>query len=83
MTSEDPFTLPLPLEEPAPQRVKGSISFDHSKKGVNRLGQPKFHNAFRATVTYNGKKYRKRSIDKTDCERFLRHLADLYAKGQL
>lgn len=83
MSHSDPFTLELPFDDPSPRRVKGSISFDHSKKGVNRFGQPKFHNAYRATVTYNGKKYRKRSIDRADCERFLQQLADLHSKGLL
>lgn len=64
-------------------KVKGTIYWDHSKKGVNSFGSPKFHNAFRVTVTYNGKTYRKRSIDRGDCERFLEKLARLYAEGKL
>ena len=64
-------------------KLKGSIYWDHSKKGVNSFGSPKFHNAFRATVTYNGKIYRKRSIDRADCERFLEKMAKLYAEGKL
>lgn len=64
-------------------KVKGSIYWDHSKKGNNRFGSPKFHNAFRATVTYNGKTYRKRSLDRHDCELFLEELARLYARGEL
>lgn len=64
-------------------RVKGSIYWDHSKKGVNSFGSPKYHNAFRATVKYNGKTYRKRSTDRRDCERFLEKLAKLFAEGEL
>ena len=64
-------------------KVKGSIYWDHSKKGVNSFGSPKYHNAFRATVTYNGKTYRKRSVDRHDCERFLEKLAKLFAEGEL
>lgn len=70
------------LREKKP-KVKGSIYWDHSKKGVNSFGSPKFHNAFRATVTYNGKTYRKRSIDRGDCERFLEKMARLFAEGKL
>ena len=78
----DTWTLELPFDKVSEKtRVKGSISYDHSKKGVNSLGQPKFHNAYRATVVYNGKKYRKRSIDRRDCERFLEHLAELHRQG--
>lgn len=64
-------------------KVKGTIYWDHSKKGVNSFGSPKFHNAFRTTVTYNGKTYRKRSIDRGDCKRFLEKMAKLYAEGKL
>ena len=64
-------------------RVKGSIYWDHSKKGVNSLGPPKYHNAFRATVAYNRKIYRERSIDRRDRERFLEKPAELYAEGKL
>ena len=72
---------PSPVEQKP--RVKGSIYWDHSKKGVNSFGSPKYHNAFRATVKYNGKTYRKRSTDRRDCERFLEKLAKLYAEGKL
>ena len=68
---------------PPTQKIKGSISYDNSKKGVDRFGRPKYHNAFRATVTYNGKTYRKRSSVRINCEKFLENLADLHAKGLL
>ena len=64
-------------------KVKGTIYWDHSKKGVNRFESPKYHNAYRATVTYNGKIYRKRSIDRHDCELFLIEMARRYEAGEL
>lgn len=60
------------------QYIKGSISFDTSKKGDGMLGI-KRHAAWRAVVVYDGKRYRKRSIDRTDCEQFLIVLADNHA----
>lgn len=60
------------------QYIKGSISFDTSKKGDGMLGI-KRHAAWRAVVVYDGKRYRKRSIDRTDCEKFLIALADNHA----
>ena len=49
--------------------VKGSISFDTSKKG-DGIRSIKRHAAWRAVVVYEGKRFRKRSIDREDCERF-------------
>ena len=55
-------------------KVKGSITFDTSKKGESIRGI-KRHASWRAVVVYEGKRYRKRSIDRADCERFLIGLA--------
>lgn len=63
------------------QYIKGSISFDTSKKGDGMLGI-KRHAAWRAVVVYDGKRYRKRSIDRTDCERFLVNLAASFAEKE-
>lgn len=63
------------------QYIKGSISFDISKKGDGMLGI-KRHAAWRAVVVYDGKRYRKRSIDRTDCERFLVNLAASFAEKE-
>lgn len=63
------------------QYIKGSISFDISKKGDGILGI-KRHAAWRAVVVYDGKRYRKRSIDRTDCERFLADLAANFAEKE-
>lgn len=59
--------------------VKGSITFDTSKKGESIRGI-KRHASWRAVVVYDGKKFRKRSIDRTNCERFLIGLAAEYAE---
>ena len=63
------------------QYIKGSISFDTSKKGDGILGI-KRHAAWRAVVVYDGKRYRERSIDRTDCERFLIDLAADHAERE-
>ena len=63
------------------QYIKGSISFDTSKKGDGILGI-KRHAAWHAVVVYDGKRYRKRSIDRTDCERFLIDLAADHAERE-
>ncbi len=42
----------------------------------------KRHAAWRAVVVYDGKRYRKRSIDRTDCERFLVNLAASFAEKE-
>lgn len=41
------------------------------------------HPTYRAEVTYNGVKYRKRSAERADCEQFLAQLAEKYEKGLL
>lgn len=61
--------------------VKGSISFDTSKKGDGIRGI-KRHASWRAVVVYEGKRFRKRSIDREDCERFLMELAVVYAEKE-
>ena len=63
------------------REVKGSIYFDTSKKGEGIWGI-KRHASWRAVVDYDGHRYRKRSIDKRDCELFLIRLADEYAEKQ-
>ncbi len=61
--------------------LKGSITFDSSKKGENIRGI-KRHASWRAVVVYDGQKFKKRSIDRTDCERFLIKLAAEYAEKE-
>lgn len=51
--------------------VRGTIYHDKSSKGLNLYGKPSRHNAYRAEVSYQGKKYRKRSILYMDCVQFL------------
>lgn len=63
------------------QKVKGSITFDTSKKGEGIRGI-KRHASWRAVVMYEGKRFRKRSIDREDCERFLMELAAVYAEKE-
>ena len=50
--------------------VKGSISFDKSFKDMY-WGRPRNHNEYRADVTYNGRRYRKRSKNREECVDFL------------
>jgi hypothetical protein len=64
------------------QYIKGSISFDTSKKKGDGMLGIKRHAAWRAVVVYDGKRYRKRSIDRTDCERFLVNLAASFAEKE-
>lgn len=61
--------------------VKDSISFDASKKGDSIRGI-KRHAAWRDVVVYEGKRFRKRSIDREHCERFLMELAAIYAEKE-
>lgn len=63
------------------REIKGSISFDTSKKrdGIRGI---KRHASWRAVVTYDGKRYRKRSTDRGDCERFLVELANVQEKKE-
>lgn len=68
-------------EEPAAP-VKGTIYVDTSKKGSSKF-QTRRHNVFRAEVIYDGVRYRKRSSNRSDCERFLKELAEKYDKGLL
>ena len=63
------------------RKVKGSISFDTSKKG-DGIRSIKRHAAWRAVVVYDGKRFRKRSIDREDCERFLMELAAVNAEKE-
>lgn len=42
----------------------------------------KRHAAWRAVVVYDGKRYRKRSIDRTDYERFFVNLAASFAEKE-
>lgn len=42
----------------------------------------KRHAAWRAVVVYDGKHYRKRSIDRTDYERFFVNLATSFAEKE-
>jgi len=55
------------------RELKGTIYFDTSKKGEGIRGI-KRHAAWRATVEYDEYRYRKRSKDRQDCERFLLRL---------
>lgn len=61
--------------------VKGSITFDTSKKGESIRGITR-HASWRAVVVYEGKRFRKRSTDRADCERFLTELATEYAEEE-
>lgn len=61
--------------------IKGSITFDTSKKGEGMRGI-KRHASWRAVVVYEGKRFRKRSTDRADCERFLTELATEYAEEE-
>lgn len=63
------------------RKVKGSFSFDTSKKG-DGIRSIKRHAAWRAVVVYEGKRFRKRSIDRADCERFLMEPAAIYAEKE-
>lgn len=63
------------------QKVKGSITFDTSKKGEGIRGI-KRHASWRAVAVYEGQRFRKRSIDRADCERFLMKLAAIYAEKE-
>lgn len=63
------------------REVKGSIYFDTSKKGEGIRGI-KRHASWRATVEYDGHRYRKRSIDRRDCELFLLRMADEHEEKQ-
>lgn len=63
------------------REVKGTIYFDTSKKGEGIQGI-KRHSAWRADVDYDGHRYRKRSIDKRDCELFLLRMANEYEEKQ-
>lgn len=55
-------------------KVRGSIYLDHSTKGAGSFGRIPRHNAYRAEVSYGGRRYRKRSIDFHDCLKFLLRL---------
>ena len=68
--------------EEMPKPTKGTIYLDTSKKGVTKF-KTRRHNSYRAEVTYNGVKYRKRSAERADCEQFLAQLAEKYEKGLL
>ncbi len=77
-----PEQLSFFFYEPPALTVKGTIYYDQSKKGVTKF-KTRRHNAFRAEVTYNGVKYRKRSTDPEDCKKFLEEMALKYDKGLL
>ena len=61
--------------------VKGSITFDTSKKGESIQGI-KRHASWREVVVYEGKRFRKRSIDRADCESFLIELVTEYVEKE-
>ena len=61
---------------------QGNDLLHQSKKDVTKF-KTRRHNAFRAEVTYNGVKYRKRSTDPEDCKKFLEEMALKYDKGLL
>lgn len=75
-------TADILLFEEMPKPTKGTIYLDTSKKGVTKF-KTRRHNSYRAEVTYNGVKYRKRSAERADCEQFLAQLAEKYEKGLL
>ena len=77
-----PEQLSFFFYEPPQLKDKGTIYYDQSKKGVTKF-KTRRHNAFRAEVTYNGTKYRKRSTDPEDCRRFLEEMAEKYDNGLL
>ena len=77
-----PEQLSFFFYEPPALKVKGTIYYDQSKKDVTKF-KTRRHNAFRAEVTYNGVKYRKRSTDPEDCKRFLEEMAEKYDNGLL
>lgn len=79
---EKPEQLTFFFFEEMPKPTKGTIYLDTSKKGVTKF-KTRRHNAYRAEVTYNGVKYRKRSAERADCEKFLAQLAEMYEKGLL
>lgn len=80
--SEHPEQLTLSFYEKPVKSVKGTIYLDTSKKGATRY-KAAYHNLFRAEVSYNGVKYRKRSADRRVCEEFLLELARKHEKGLL
>lgn len=77
-----PEQLSFFFYEPPQLKVKGTIYYDQRKKGVTKF-KTRRHNAFRAEVTYNGTKYRKRSTDPEDCRRFLEEMAEKNDNGLL
>ncbi len=79
---EKPEQLTFFFFEEMPKPTKGTIYLDTSKKGVTKF-KTRRHNSYRAEVTYNGVKYRKRSAERADCEQFLAQLAEKYEKGLL
>lgn len=76
---EKPEQLTFFFFEEMPKPTKGTIYLDTSKKGVTKF-KTRRHNSYRAEVTYNGVKYRKRSVERADCEQFLAQLAERYEK---
>ena len=76
---EKPEQLTFFFFEEMPKPTKGTIYLDTSKKGVTKF-KTRRHNSYRAEVTYNGVKYRKRSAERADCEQFLAQLAEKYEK---
>lgn len=56
---EKPEQLTFFFFEEMPKPTKGTIYLDTSKKGVTKF-KTRRHNSYRAEVTYNGVKYRKR-----------------------
>lgn len=72
---EKPEQLTFFFFEEMPKPTKGTIYLDTSKKGVTKF-KTRRHNSYRAEVTYNGVKYRKRSVERADCEQFLAQLAE-------
>lgn len=77
-----PVQLSFFFYEPLKERLKGTIYFDNSTKGSTKFKWLR-HNTYLAEVIYNGVKYRKRSVKRADCERFLEEMADKYDKGLL
>ena len=50
----------------------GSIYYDNASKGYNKTGKRVFNDCYRAEITISGQRYRHRSKDREDCERWLK-----------
>ena len=50
----------------------GTIYHDTASKGYNKSGKRVFKDCYRAEITISGQRYRHRSKDRDDCERWLK-----------